>query len=88
MNLDALLSSGIVSHKVGTPCRVSQIITALEEPYQSAARKLAETRFEDGGLSTPKVAAKFAEAGIKVSATTLTHHRNGWCPCPGERNAT
>ncbi|CAB4153166.1 hypothetical protein UFOVP609_49 [uncultured Caudovirales phage] len=88
MNLDALLNPDHAGPKVGVPCRVSRIISALEEPYQSAARKLAETRFEDGGLSAPKVAAKFAEAGITVSATTLSHHRNGWCPCPGERNAT
>lgn len=69
------------------PCKVTKVITALTEPYKSAARDLANRTLLNGGFSEDQAAAKFFEAGIKIGRTSIGRHRNGWCTCsPDERN--
>lgn len=68
----------------GSPCRVTQIIENLDEPYRSAARDLANLRPHQGGVSDMRAAAQFAEAGIRLSSSMINRHRNRWCLCPSE----
>jgi hypothetical protein len=89
MNLDALFDPASIQtrSKPHKPCKVTQVIAALDEPYKSVAQSLVDTKFVQGGLPDIPLAAKFAEAGIQLSSTMLNRHRNNWCPClPNERN--
>lgn len=79
--LDALLHPGVRAEP-GEPCKVTAIVESLEEPYRTAADRLANLRPAQGGVSDMKAAAQFAAAGLRVSHSMINRHRNGWCPCP------
>lgn len=67
-------------------CKVGRVILDLPEPYQSAAINLVNTQYLDGGLSDRGLSAKFASAGIHLSATSLNSHRNRLCACTRKDN--
>lgn len=78
MSLDILLEPIPAKHQ---PCKLARIIAGLEEPYQSALKKLVETSWRDGGLSDSDLRQRMLKAGIEVGATVIHYHRRGICAC-------
>jgi len=80
--LDALLSDVVKNDFMVIPCKVTNIGETLPAPYQAAFYRIAEQKYEDGGLASEIASLKLAEAGINIGGTTIARHRRNACRCP------
>lgn len=80
--LDALLTDTIKHDILVMPCKVTTIGESLPAPYQAAYYRIAEQKFDNGGMPPEIASLKLAEAGIQIGSTTIARHRRNACRCP------
>jgi hypothetical protein len=61
-------------------CIVALTSAALEPRYREAYDGIV-----GGNMSADRAQNWLAQAGIRVSATSIRKHRGGYCSCPPER---